>query len=121
MNFINPDYKKFYSIYRKLPAICSIIHAIIVYVWGIVDIAVFSYKSQDSNAYHYGIMGLKSAFLVIVIWWIIGTISSIIIWFFSTLKVSPTIARTDATLEILKNINNDSSDEETTLETLPEL
>jgi uncharacterized membrane protein len=119
MNFIDPDYKKFYSIYKKLPAICSIVHAIIVCVWGIVDIAVFSYKSPDSNVYHYGIMGLKSAFLVIVIWWMIGIISSIIIWFFSTLKVSATITRTDAALEILKNMNNDSSDEETTLETLP--
>ena len=115
MNFINPDYKKFYALYKKLPAICSIIHAIIVYACGIIDIAVFSHKAPDSDIYYYGIMELKSAFLVIVIWWIIGTISSIIIWFLSTLKISATMTRTDATLEILKNIKNDSSNEENIL------
>ena len=103
MNFIiNPDYKKFYSIYKKLPGIVSIILAVLVFAWSIVDVSVFSYSGYYSS--YYGVMQIESLFLALIIWWAIGAVLCAATWFFSALFVSATVARTDATIEINKKL-----------------
>ena len=103
MNILNPNYEKFYALYKKLPGISSIALAALVFIWSIVDVSVFSYHSRYGD--YYGIMHLGSAVLVYIIWWAIGAVFSLLTWFFSSLVVSATVTRTDAIVEIKNNLN----------------
>ena len=105
MKILNPNYKKFYSLYRKLPGIASITLAVLVFVWSIVDLAVFSYNGRYGS--YYGVMALDSAILALIIWWAIGAVLFFATWFFSSLVVSANIAKTDAILEINERLKND--------------
>ena len=100
-----PDYQKLYNSYRKLPSICSLILGILVFAWSIVDVSVFGYHSRYSD--YYGIMELRSAVLVLVIWWAIGAILCVLTYYLTSLSISPTIARTDAVLEINQRLNKE--------------
>lgn len=98
---LNPDYKKFYNLYKKLPGILAIVIAALFFIWSIVDLAAFSYVSDYYPQYNsYGIMDLDSGLLVLLIWWVIGAIVTSCTWFFSVLVVSATVARTDAIIAI---------------------
>ena len=101
---LNPDYKKFYGLYKKLPGILAIIIAALFFIWSIVDLSVFSDDGGFYGGYFhspsYGIMELESPILVLLIWWISGAITTVCTWFFSVLVVSVTVTRTDATLAI---------------------
>lgn len=98
----NPDYNKFYKIYKKLPKILAIIIAALIFIWSIVDVAVFSYGGGRYYDYvtYYGVMRLKSCFLVLLIWWAIGAVLAFATYFFSAMHVSAIVLRTDAVLEI---------------------
>lgn len=96
----NPDYQKLYGIYKKLPSILAIVIMSLVFVWSIVDVSVFQYKPRYSSGYRYGVMELESAFLAMLIWWAIGAVVSVSVWFFSALSVSATVVRTDAIIEL---------------------
>ena len=98
MNILNPDYKKYYGTYKQLPGILAILIGVLTLIWSIVDVAAFSYEGRYSV--YYGIMGLKSLVLTLLIWWAIGAVLAVGTWFFSTLAVSATVARTDAIIEI---------------------
>ncbi len=89
----DPDYTKFYRIFKKLPKILAIIIAALVFIWSIVDVSIF-------NGYYYGVMQLKSCFLVLLIWWLIGAVLAFATYFFSAMHVSAIVLRTDAVLEI---------------------
>ncbi len=103
---LNPDYKKYYGLYKKLPGILAIAIAVLFFIWSIVDLAAFSYVSHSwLYGSKYGIMGLPSWFLVLLIWWIIGAITAACTWFFSAIAVSATVARTDAAIEINNKIH----------------
>ena len=109
-NLLNPDYKKFYGIYKKLPGILAIIIAALFFIWSIVDLSVFSDDGGFYGGYFhspsYGIMELESPILVLLIWWISGAITTACTWFFSVLVVSATVARTDAAIELNQKINS---------------
>ncbi len=97
------NYKKFYSIYRFLPLILAATILFLMFVWSIVDVAALGthYTSTYGNRVdYYGVMRLKSAFLCLIIWWLIGIVLAAATWFFSALAVSPTITRTDAVIEM---------------------
>lgn len=122
-NLLNINYKRLYEIYKKMPMIVSITLASLVFIWSIVDVAVFSHSS------YYGIMELPSPILPILIWWIIGAVLTCAIYFFSSLLISAVVVRTDAIVEMSKNIsvlkaesctNNDNAKVSET-EELPEL
>lgn len=89
----DPDYTKFYRIFKKLPKILAIIIAALVFIWSIVDVSIF-------NGYYYGVMQLKSCFLVLLIWWLIGAVLAFATYFFSAMHVSAIVLRTDAMLEL---------------------
>lgn len=89
----DPNYDKFYRIFKKLPKILAIIIAALVFIWSIVDVSIF-------NGYYYGVMQLKSCFLVLLIWWLIGAVLAFATYFFSAMHVSAIVLRTDAVLEI---------------------
>ncbi len=93
----DPNYDKFYRIFKKLPKILAIITAALVFIWSIVDVAVFSYYGYDT---YYGVMRLESCFLVLLIWWLIGAVLAYATYFFAALPVAATVVRTDAVLEI---------------------
>lgn len=94
----NPDYNKFYKIYKKLPNILAIIIAVLVFIWSIVDVAVFSREGYHDT--YYGVMHLPSRFLALFIWWLIGVVLAFATYFFAALPVAATVVRTDAVLEI---------------------
>lgn len=89
----DPNYTKFYRIFKKLPKILAIIIAALVFIWSIVDVSIF-------NGYYYGVMQLKSCFLVLLIWWLIGAVLAFATYFFSAMHVSAIVLRTDAMLEL---------------------
>ena len=101
-----PDYQNFYNYYRKLPTICSILLGILVFVWSIVDVSLFSYTSRYYGS-SYGIMGLDSVAIVLFIWWAIGAVLCVLTYFFMSLAISPTIVQTDAVLEINKKLDKE--------------
>ncbi len=94
----DPNYNKFYRIFKKLPNILAIIIAALVFIWSIVDVAVFSHEGYQYT--YYGVMRLKSCFLVLLIWWLIGAVLAFATYFFAALPVAATVVRTDAVLEI---------------------
>lgn len=98
----NPDYNKFYKIYKKLPKILAVVVALLMWVWSIIDVTVFNYYS--GSYYHtvtyYGVMRLGSRFLALIIWWLIGAVLAFATYFFSAMHVSAIVLRTDAVLEI---------------------
>jgi len=108
MSMMNPNYNKFYKRYKKLPGILTIVIAVLVLAWSIVDVIVFSYSPSYRYGPQYGIMDLDSAGLVLVIWWAIGAVLSYATWFFSALTVSATVARTDATIEISNKLTKNN-------------
>lgn len=93
----DPDYNKFYRIFKKLPKILAIIIAALVFIWSIVDVSIF-------NGYYYGVMQLKSCFLVLLIWWLIGAVLAFATYFFSAMHVSAIVLRTDAMLELKEKV-----------------
>lgn len=100
-NLLNINYKSLYEIYKKMPMILSITLASLVFIWSIVDVAVFSRSYYN----YYGIMELPSPILPILIWWIIGAVLTCVIYFFSSLLISAVVVRTDAIVEMSKNIS----------------
>ena len=74
----------------------ALIDFVATIIWSFVDIFVFKHL----DGYHYGIMQLPSPILSILIWWVIGIVHSIAIWFLLSLTISPTVVRTDAVIEI---------------------
>lgn len=112
---INPNYKKFYGIYKKLPGILAITIAVLYFIWSIIDVAVFSYEYTDRFGNvegEYGVMGLHSWFFALLIWWIIGAINAFFTWFFSVLIVSTKVTIADSVIEInnkLSRINTSTN------------
>lgn len=118
--FINQDYKALYKTYKKMPAIVSIVIAVLMFVWSIVDVSVFQYATGRYYAYttYYGVMRIKSAFAALVIWWAIGTFVVILIHFFCSLAISPIVVRTDAVLEIKSKLIGDPDNEKEDIKTV---
>lgn len=98
----DPDYTKFYRIFKKLPKILAIIIAALVFIWSIVDVAVFSHEGYHNT--YYGVMRLESCLLVLLIWWLIGAVLAFATYFFSAMHVSAIVLRTDAMLELKEKV-----------------
>ena len=88
------NYKKMYEIYKKLPLINFITTCVLSLAWGIIDYCEFITAISDLD------------FGAIFIWLLIGAAFGGIVMFFTCVAISPTILRTDATLEINNKINN---------------
>ena len=99
---LDPNYTALYRLYRKLPTILALTIAGLMFIWSIVDVSVFSYGYYET---YYGVMGLESLFLALIIWWAIGGVLCAATYVFSALTISPTIARTDAILEMNEKMN----------------
>lgn len=98
----DPDYTKFYRIFKKLLKILAIIIAALVFIWSIVDVAVFSHEGYYDT--YYGVMRLESCLLVLLIWWLIGAVLAFATYFFSAMHVSAIVLRTDAMLELKEKV-----------------
>lgn len=70
-----------FKFYVNLPKVLAIISAVLVFIWSIVDVAVFNYRG------YYGVMHLPSAFLAMFIWWSIGALNSWLTYVFTNLIV----------------------------------
>jgi hypothetical protein len=109
--FINPDYKKFYELYKKMPAISSASILIAAILWSFVDTFVNQVDvGMYSTIYRYGILQTDSPIINILIWWIVGAVLAVVTWFFSALAVSATIIRTDEVLAISNKICENNAD-----------
>lgn len=103
---LNPNYKKAYIIYKKLPAIVTIVLAALFFIWSIVDVIVFSDIQFVEKYSVYGVMELSSPILVFIIWWAIAAVVCCLTWFFSTLTVSANVVKIDSVIEIKKSLKN---------------
>ena len=90
------DYDKYYGIYRKLPTILCWITFALFFIWSIID---------ASNEYYgnYGVFGFDYWFPVLLVWWLIGAVVAVIVYFGTAIKISPIIKSTDALLNIEKS------------------
>lgn len=102
---VYPSYRKFFKFYKKLPFVTSLIIAIAVVIWSIIDVAVFSHTEYYEPCY--GIMRFNNPLWVLLVWWGIGAVASILNWLFSALIISPTVVRTNAVLEIEEHLTKD--------------
>lgn len=78
---------KYFSFYKKMPAILVCVIMALFFIWGIVDACVI----VTYNSYHYafhGIMMLHSSFLCWLIWIAIGAVLSVCAYFASKLTYS---------------------------------
>lgn len=103
---LNPNYKKAYSIYKKMPGIVTIILAAFFFIWSIVDVIVFSDIKFVKEYSVYGVMGVSSPILVFIIWWAIAAVVCSLTWFFSTLTVSANVVKIDSVIEIKESLKN---------------
>lgn len=78
----DPNYNKFYRIFKKLPKILAIINIILFFIAAIVLASIYDMPS------------------LIIVGWLIGAIYTLIAYFLSVLLVAATVVRTDAVLEI---------------------
>jgi Zn-dependent protease with chaperone function len=104
---LSPNYKKFYQLYKKMPAIAAITTMILALVWSIIDVIVFRVGRGGwfTSVWEFGILRLNNPIVSILIWLAIGVVLATIVWFFSALTISATITRTDAVLEISEKNN----------------
>ena len=89
------NFKKAYNTYKKLPFIYAIFLLVAAIAWGIVDYCEYI---TDISYLDFG--GLA-------IWFAIGLVSSAIVFFVTTLCISPTVLRTDAVLKIAEKFEKD--------------
>ena len=59
---------------------------VIMFIWAIVDTAVFQYDGY--YGYHYGIMMMPNGFLNWFVWMLIGGVSSFLIYFVGKIALS---------------------------------
>ena len=102
---MEPDYKQFYKLLKKLPGILAIGIFALTFIWSIVDAVAFTHEYDDYM--YYGVMELESPVLVLLIWWAIGAVSAALAWFFSALGVSATATKTDAVVEINEKLKGE--------------
>ena len=89
------DYKKAYNTYKKLPNIALIFTIILATIFGVID-AIVWLTALDLFA--------------LLVWPAVGVLLGFIVRFFLTLGVSPTVLRTDATLEICNSLKNEKGE-----------
>lgn len=71
--FFNIENEKWFKFYEKLPMILFCVLATLCFIWSIIDVSVFQYGYYSTS---YGVMRLDSAFVALLIWWVIGVILS---------------------------------------------
>ena len=89
------NYEKMYAIYKKLPLINFIATCVLSLVLGIIDACVWITG-----------IGYNLGFGAVFIWLLVGAVLGGIVMFFTCVRISPVIIRTDAALEINNKINN---------------
>ena len=87
------DYSTYYGIYKILPLIFAVLLIVGGIAFGIVDASAEVTAIGDD-------LGIFSAF----IWALIGIVAAVIVCFLALIVMSPTVIRTDATLEILETL-----------------
>ena len=94
--------EKLFKVYVYLPLIIAISTAVLFFIWSIVDPAVFNYEVIDSYNYYYdyysyktvyGVMSMDTFFGAMIIWWVIGAITTVLNYFVYKLILAPSILR----------------------------
>mgnify|MGYP000058264900 CR=1 FL=1 len=78
--------KKYFNLLMILPKISAIVFMVIMFIWAIVDTAVFQYDGY--YGYHCGIMMMPNGFLNWFVWMLIGGVSSFLIYFVGKIALS---------------------------------
>ena len=109
MEFKETNYHRLYDLYKKIPKIIAIVLAILVFIWSIVDVSVFSdsYSGRYYSYAYYGVMRLDSPVLAVFIWWVIGAVMSLGTWFFGSLAIAPIVIQTDTLIEMNMKMKKD--------------
>ena len=104
MNLFEPDYKQMYESYKKMPSTISIVIFAIGVIFGIVDAAVFGSRGSYFNPSTYGLFGLPSPILCVLIW---GAVGALLAWFIGSLvafSIAPVIIQTETLLSIDRKV-----------------
>ncbi len=73
--FFKIENEKWFKFYEKLPMFLLCVLATLCFIWSIIDVSVFQYGYYSKS---YGVMRLDSAFVALLIWWVIGAILSFV-------------------------------------------
>ena len=100
--FMNPNYKKFYKIYRKLPAIITIALAAVILIFSLV---FFFIGLDDWN------WKAIEAFGFLIGTWVVGGIACGLTWFFYSLIYSISVVLVDSVMEIEGKLSSENQKE----------
>ena len=81
------SHRKFFNFYTVLPVLLAILCFVGFLIGGIVDAWVHQVV-DDFFQPRYGIMGLPNVFLCLLIWMLIGSVCSALVYLFTKLAVS---------------------------------
>ena len=107
---------KYFNVYKLLPIIFAFGTLGLFFVWGILDSSIFKIPKFDIETsfwgtsivdYTYGLMQFETAFECLIVWIIIGSIPSLIVYFVVKIKISPVILQTEYLALIANSICND--------------
>ena len=103
---LNRDYHKAYEAYKKLPLTLMFETWFTMLIWSIIDVTVFNVTTTNYYYSHtsYGVMGLDSAFLALLIWWAIGAALGFFVYTTTVSVIAPKVVQIDAILNIEKAV-----------------
>lgn len=95
-----PDqfYLNSYKVYKNLPKFKTIATIVIVYFVGVLD----TFSGIISN-----MLDFKNRFEFIVFMFVVGAVTSLTTYYFTTMKIAPIILQTDALLNMQMQINDE--------------
>lgn len=81
------SHRKFFNFYTVLPVLLAILCFVGFLIGGIVDASVHQ-AAENFSQPRYGIMGLPNVFLCLLIWMLIGSVCSALVYLLTKLMVS---------------------------------
>jgi hypothetical protein len=100
------DHEKWFDFFVKLPKILTIVTAVLMFVWSIVDPSVFYYDGGWGESSSYGVMQCQTFFGAMIIWWIIGAIDCALTYAITKLCVSYSVLHIYYLKDIRREIMN---------------
>ncbi|MBE5756295.1 MAG: hypothetical protein E7342_00675 [Clostridiales bacterium] len=97
--------EKWFNFYKIFPKIIFIAIIALFVIWSIIDVATFQYSSgylYGPTTNYFGIMMIPSAFLALLIWWVIGGVLGTITYFCTRISCSYKILHITYLKELLK-------------------